>query len=671
MAYEDFIYDIETYPNIFTMWVICVDTGSEWLFEISDRKNDITPMLQLLWWMARTPGVRMVGYNNEGFDYPVIHLAMQQGEATTFTDLYVKAQQIIESDDRFDNIVRDKDRFIEQVDLYKIHHFDNRAKSTSLKMIEYNMQSENIQDLPFPPGTVLDDRQKDHLIYYNRHDDLETLKFYRFSLDAIRFREELSRRYDRNFINFNDTKIGKEYFIMRLEAAAPGCCYDYSTGRRELHQTPRSSIHLGGIIFPYVRFEHPALQSFQNWLGQQTITQTKGAFDDLSVEVNGFTFDFGLGGIHGSIDSSIVKSNDTHVIIDLDVTSYYPSIAIVNRIYPEHLGETFCDIYGNLKTERIKHDKKSAINAALKLALNGTFGDSNSIYSPFYDPKFTMGITVNGQLMLCMLSEQLMKTRGLRMVQANTDGVTVYCPRNCIETLRSIAQWWENLTGLELGENIYQRMFIRDVNNYIAEDIDGNIKRKGAYAYETPLENPKTRELEWHKNHSCRVVQKAAESALLDGEDIATYIRNHPDPFDFMLRTKVPRNSKLLWGDEQVQNITRYYISYDGRPLRKVMPPVSGKEWHILQVYRLNDGTELTARTKTEIKSVESKVRRFGGEYVGDRRVKAPDRVSDVNKGFLTTPCNDLGGMTTFNFNYDWYIAEAKKLVDPLQPFKI
>lgn len=37
-------------------------------------------------------------------------------------------------------------------------------------------------------------------------------------------------------------------------------------------------------------------------------------------------------------------------------------------------------------------------NAMLKLALNSVYGDSNNQYSVFYDPMYTMKITVNGQL---------------------------------------------------------------------------------------------------------------------------------------------------------------------------------------------------------------------------------------------------------------------------------
>ena len=65
----DYIYDIETYPGVFTMTVKCADTGTRWLFEISHRRNDIQPLCQLMQWLQYNKS-RMVGFNNIGFDYP-------------------------------------------------------------------------------------------------------------------------------------------------------------------------------------------------------------------------------------------------------------------------------------------------------------------------------------------------------------------------------------------------------------------------------------------------------------------------------------------------------------------------------------------------------------------------------------------------------------------------
>jgi hypothetical protein len=57
--------------------------------------------------------------------------------------------------------------------------------------------------------------------------------------------------------------------------------------------------------------------------------------------------------------------------VDWDVESYYPSLAIVNGLYPEHLGEEFVRVYSDMKNDRTSFKKGTPENAMLKLALNG------------------------------------------------------------------------------------------------------------------------------------------------------------------------------------------------------------------------------------------------------------------------------------------------------------
>jgi len=433
----------------------------------------------------------------------------------------------------------------------------------------------------------------------------------------VRFREELSVKYQRNFMNHNDTKIGKDYFIMKLEEAGVPC---YTQSPRRPIQTRRSQIHLNEAVFPYVQFIHPEFQRIHRWFQSQTITQTKGAFENINATINGFKFVFGLGGIHGSVESQIVESDDEYVLVDCDVASYYPSLAIANRVFPEHLSVTFCDIYKDVFDQRRSHAKGTAENAMLKLALNGVYGDSNNQYSPFYDSLYTMKITINGQLLLCMLSEHLMQIPGLTMIQINTDGLTVKMPRSARPMYDLLCQWWQDFTCLTLEFVEYNRMMVRDVNSYIAEYTDGKLKRKGAYGYGS--------DLDWSQNHSSQVIAKAAEAALVRGEDVATFIKDHGDIHDFMLRTKVPRSSKLMLGDKQVQNITRYYITNDGDALVKVMPP-----------------------TPTQVK----------------KDPNAPDRRIGINVGWMATECNNIAQASLFNINYDYYIQECNKLVEVLR----
>lgn len=578
---QDVCYDIETYSNIFSAVFEHVVSGQEWFFEISERVNQSKELYDFLT-HCKTHKMRFVGFNNVGFDYPVLHEFVQiyaaQGVVYAH-QLHQKANQIIHSQNRWANIIWPDQRFLPQLDLYLIHHFDNPAKSTSLKALEINMRSNTVQDLPYDPTKPVPLEGMPFLLSYNRHDVKETVKFYKHSLSAIATREDLTSRLGTDFTNHNDTKIGKDFFIMELEKRQPGICFDRSTGRKKPRQTQRSDgIRLGDVIFPYVKFKHPEFQRVLDYLRTVTITNTKSApeLNDLHAIVGGFRFDFGTGGIHGSIERRVVRSDETHVVIDADVTSFYPNLAIKNRVYPAHLSEMFCDAYEELFNTRAKYPKKSAENLLYKLALNGVYGDSNNDYGPFKDPQYTMTITINGQLSLCMCAETIIEECNAEMIQANTDGFTVRIPRDKLELYHQICKEWSDLTKLSWEFAEYDSMYVRDVNNYIARTTDGKIKRVGAYQWYRPDENGPP-ERGWHQDHSALIVPKAAEAVMLRGESLETFIRNHNDPFDFMLRVKVPRSSRLMYGDEQVQNICRYFIARDGSKLVKVMPPTEKK----------------------------------------------------------------------------------------------
>lgn len=640
------IYDIETYPNVFTLASFDVDTGVSVVFELSDRRNDI-PALVAWVHSLRTD---MVGFNNINFDYPVLHHILSYPTSVTVEDIYTKAMSIIRSNDRFGHIIWPDQCVAPQIDLFKIHHFDNIARSTSLKALQINMRSPSVEDLPFPVGVALTPDQIDTLIAYNWHDVTETYQFYLHTLPQINFRREITERYGHDFMNANDTKIGKDYFIMQLEAVRPGSCY-YGKPRQPI-QTHRDRIALSDVILPTVQFESDEFNRMLTHLRQTVITETKGALTDLSVEYRGFEFKFGTGGIHGSLLRHHAASDDTHTVIDLDVTSYYPALAIANRFYPAHLGDTFCEIYADMMRQRSQHAKGTPENAMLKLALNGVYGDSNNPYSPFYDPQYTMSITINGQLLLCMLAENLMTlVPDLEMIQINTDGLTVRVPRGDSEAhVADVTSQWERETGLQLEEARYSHMFIRDVNNYIAVGEDGKVKRKGAYEWAPPGERAPTG---WHQDCGALIVPMAAEVAMVHGVDVEKFIRTHHDAFDFMCRAKVPRASLLMWGDTQIQNTTRYYVSTDGEALTKVSPPPEGCR---VGAYKRASGVKQAEYARYPDDVWNPAVHTKNKSTYAERRM-------GICAGWTTTVCNRAEDFQWGNINFDWYIEQARKLV--------
>lgn len=701
----DWIYDIETYPNIFTLCTVYANGKGIRVFEISDRKNDSDHLLEFFRNVIRN-NHRMVGFNNQGFDYPVIHHILKKAKDAfankkqmkiTAGEIYSVAMEIINSqkDERFGKQIKESEVFIPQVDLFKVHHFDNKARATSLKMLEFNMRSDNIEDLPFPVGTILSDEQKDELIRYNKHDVLETLKFYNYSYDALKLREELSAQYGFDCTNFNDTKIGKELFIRTLEAESPGVCYKVTDRGRKINQTKRDYIDIANCLFPYIQFDRPEFKAIHSWFAAQIITETKGVFTDiqehklgdvakyaemvvkkkklsdpvnkknkryvpdgqvigtlkkeqplgwieekelkspkgaksyywchnlaetLNVVINGFRYDYGVGGIHGAKQGTHV-STETRKIRTLDVASYYPNMAIANNVFPAHLGKTFCKVYKDLYDQRKATPKGSAANAALKLALNGTYGDSNNEFSPLYDPQYTMTITIGGQLSLCMLMEKLIDHCGAEIIMCNTDGFEYIVDVAMFDEADKWVKWWEGVTGLTMEGDTYAKMWIRDVNNYTSITESGKVKLKGAYEFAD------YDKLGWHKNHSALVIPMAVKAHLVDGIDYEEFILLHENKFDFMCRTKVPRSSKLVLvmpdGEEiDQQNICRYYPSKQGGNLIKIMPPLEdGGEWR-----RLGIDVEWSVKT-----------------------------------------CNDIREFNRSDLNFEYYLSEAKKLIDAVE----
>src|SRR6185503_5460559 len=225
--------------------------------------------------------------------------------------------------------------------------------------------------------------------------------------------------------------------------------------------------------------------------------------------------------------------------VDADVTGLYPSIAIQNRMYPEHLGERFVEVYKTIPAERAKYPKGTPRNRGLKLAANGAYGNSNNEWSPLCDPQYTMQTTINGQLMLLMLAERLLRL-GVEIIQVNTDGITYAAPPHIVPFAAREEKIWQQETRLELEYANYRSFYCRDVNNYLAVKTDGEIKAKGAYYY------PRTQEEYngwWHKDWSALCVQKAVEEQLVRGVPVEIGIRDNRDPFDFMLRYKTPRGS--------------------------------------------------------------------------------------------------------------------------------
>lgn len=661
------VYDEECFPNLWTFHVESLYHDDKRVYEISEFRDDRHELRQLLNWLNQNQ-IPMIGYNNVGYDLPMLDVLWRNPQAT-YQELYAKNQAIIGGsyDDRFAHTIWPRDWLAPQIDLMAINRFNTPSKATSLKALQCAMRAKSVLESTVPFGVpVTADQITSDVIPYGTHDVSETKRFALYSLDAINFRISMIEQYGIDCLCWDDVKIGAQMLIQQL---GDELCYDRSSGRKVARQTIRTRIPVKDIIFPYISFQNTELRRVLGFMQGVTLSHSdmsKEAGKDeespltIEAEVGGVTLRFGSGGVHGSVKSKRFVAGNGWTIEDDDVAGMYPALSNVNKLAPEHLGEPFVAVYASLPTERAKYPKGTADNKRFKLAGNAAWGQSKMPYGPFYDPKYALTIPINGQLLICMLVDWLLDVPSFSLIQANTDGISYMLHESDYEKVQEIKQRWQDFTMLTLENARYSRMWIKDVSNYVAEDAgSGKLKMKGAaYWHPDPLDyvNSITAAESWHKDLSAMVVQRAAVAAMVHGIDPADYIRAHTDPFDFMLRAKVNRSDILLLGDEPQQRVTRYYVARQGAPLVKVSPPAAGG---VIGQWKRANGV-----TKAEYERVMALT---GGQW--DERVctknrsKYDERRTSIQSGYQIAVCNDADDFSFSNLNYDYYIAEARKLV--------
>lgn len=243
-----------------------------------------------------------------------------------------------------------------------------------------------------------------------------------------------------------------------------------------------------------------------------------------------------------------------------------------------------------------------------------------------------------------MLAEQF--TKFAQVLQCNTDGITIKVKRNLRNRVDEVVNWWQDLTGLELESVMYKSMIIRDINNYIAITTSGKVKYKGAFEIDKELKG----EMQYHKDHSNRIVPLAVSLYFTDGIPVDKTIKEHLTAghyykdkvknygiFDFcaMVRTKggkkgTPKivqryvDNKGQIKQDKLQKINRFFISNKGVQLLKVYP----------------NGSE--------------------------EQIAAHPQKGRSYKAYLF---NEYIEMDNYNIDYTYYIREANKLINSIVDF--
>jgi len=628
--------DVETYPDYF---LILFSTGES--FDFTPYSTlDIASLRKAL------SQYTLVTFNGNRYD---LHMILGALNGFDNGALYRLSKGLIEAEKP---IRCPPIEWIDHIDM-----FDVIPGEGSLKAYGAKNNTKLLQDLPYDPNRCTDWGERFFIKKYCENDTSVLSELVERFKKQLELRDSISKEYGIDVRSKSDPQIAEAVFKkvigqkIDIPTYKPGTEFYYKPPHwlsfkqldilDRLARCPFTINEKGGVS--------PSFDAdFIDWGDQQMRRNIVGAYvtrpkkwESTPIRIGDTVYTMGIGGLHSNEKSRCLRSNDTYVLRDHDVASYYPSLILATGIYPGQIGETFFSIYETWYRDRLLAKKTGDKGRAdsLKTFLNGIFGKLNDKYSVFYSPTGLIQVTITGQLALLMLIENL-ETVGIQVVSANTDGIVLKCRKDLEFAADIIISEWEATTGFETERTDYSLLAARDVNSYIAIKPDGDVKLKGAYA--PPEPGPSG----W-PNPTGQVCVDAAVAYLTKGVSIENTIRGCTDIRQFIYARAVRGGGCL-----------------NRRP---VIPKTTSKKQktEILEQYGATDYDALRAWSLNQSEYLGKVVRWY---YCDNPNtwIQYKSTGNMVPRSLSAQPVMTLPERIPDDLNYSWYVNETKSILNDI-----
>ena len=366
----------------------------------------------------------------------------------------------------------------------------------------------------------LTEEDKEQMTYYCKHDVFACMYFY----------DKVMKGYVKNKL-----AIGKKFGIPEKE------CYMCTNAKLVSKALGARRVSFDDAEKIEIELPDKIKQYCYDNLPSKILDKIRTDTKSFEVKLFDNTVSFGNGGIHSVLCNNLyVESDEEWTLMNVDASSYYPSMLIQFQCLSRTVKnpKVFEDIFNErifLKHKKDKTQEEEDAQLANKLVLNTTYGASGNKYLDLYDPYMCTRCCRLGQIFLAALANKLNNNvPGLKVIQTNTDGILVYCRRKDIPKVQSLQDEWSRVSGINMEADMVDKIWQRDVNNYLLIKEDGKIKRKGLWLMDT-----------WEKPGyflisplTAFVSQKAVIAYLAKGEDIVKNIVNNKNLLDFAMTCK-------------------------------------------------------------------------------------------------------------------------------------
>ncbi len=538
------IFDTETFKNLFVIAFKHLGSGH------------ILPMtipfeIQKLEWILQNYVV--IGFNSFKYDLPLAW-------ASTFHDnITLKwISNILISGTWRDQVARQfgftipRTRHIDLIEVCPLRG--------SLKLYGARLHAKRIQDVPWVDVQELEDWQIPITIDYCINDLDNTELLFNNLDEQLALRQAMSKEYKVDLLSRSDAQIAEVVIgaeIKKLRGGRLPPKRKFQPGTVHHYKAPPNLVFKTEYMQNVLRTVEQAEFTID---GLGYLSRPK-EINELKAVIGKATYRMGIGGLHSSEASVAHLADADHILVDRDVSGYYPAITINTNLYPKNLGPDFLIVYKNLVKRRLeaKRTKNLAVSENLKVTVNGTFGKTGSPHSILYAPEVIIQILLGGQLYLLMIIESL-ELAGIEVVSANTDGFVMRCPKHLEQTMLDVIKDWEQKTGFETEETRYQAIYERDVNAYLAIKDNGEVKGKNIF-YDPwrDDENAKDRYWRFQKNPTCQICVEAVEKYIVDGTPLLKTIMPCRDITRFVAVKNVSGGAH--WDGHYLGKVVRWYYA--------------------------------------------------------------------------------------------------------------
>ena len=565
------VYDIEVFSNCFHCCCKDAESGNIIKFEISERVNQLKELVDFFYYDSQD---RMFcGYNNKHYDDVIINYMIdyyyklaQLSYHRICLSLFNLSQLIVASEEG--DISRYKRwkyaNYFYSMDLLTMM-FSQKLR-VGLKTMQVTMHYKNVQeyDGDFEKPIAVEDI--DDMISYNINDVESTTQLLNQLKGQIDLRLFIEEEHGIDCLSMDSVKMA-ETFLLEKYSEKSGIPKNVIKEMR----SPMDYIPLKDVILPFISYKNPKLQSVLEEMKEQVVYSKERKGYEKKFVLSNVVYSIGVGGIHTIHTPKIFLPADDEFIGHADVASMYPSLLIEYQFGPRHLGKLFCELFAQLKAERLeaKHTGQKIKNMFLKIVLNSPTGKMQQEVSWMYDPFNVFKIRINGQLILLLLVDRLLEL-GCEIIQCNTDGVVYRAKKGLRQAISDAIAEVERLTRLQFESDEYEAFYQYAINDYFGVLKGGEIEEKGMFITKTNL----------GKGLAPVVIPKAVIAYFTKGESVEDFIKSDGDIRDFLTSQQVDKKFEVWHGENRVQRINRFYASTNGPYLFK--RDKDGKEVHTL-----------------------------------------------------------------------------------------